>query len=240
MKTTLFAAAFLLIVLTADAQVIYNSSGQPRQEGRERDRRSQPSKPEGFDLQRLIWGGGISLGFGSGVNDWGQEQSSFIAGLSPILGYAITDKFSAGIGLGYSYSRLTNEFRILNLQTNRIENHHLTAHFYSPNVWARYLVWNNIFLQAGFEYDIQRYGLWQLDYDVNSPTYAQPVKDVITYTSPAILVGPGIRQPLSNRVSLVTTLLFEVLQDKYSPYQFQRFPFINVPFDFRVGVNVGF
>ena len=240
MKSLLLALCFSLLAISGGAQVIYNSSGQPRQDGRDRDQRSQSPKQEGFDLQRIIWGGGVSLGFSSGTNSRGVDQSSFLAGLSPILGYAITDRFSAGVGLGYSYSRVSNVFYLPNLQTNVYETHHLNAHFYSPNVWARYLVWNNIFLQAGFEYDIQRYGLWDLDRDINSPTYAQPVRDVITYTSPAILVGPGIRQQLSDRVSLVTQLLFEVLQDENSPYQFQRFPFINVPFDFRVGVNVGF
>lgn len=45
-------------------------------------------------MERLYWGGGFGLGFGTFTN----------VSLSPILGYMVTDKFWSGVGVIYQYT----------------------------------------------------------------------------------------------------------------------------------------
>jgi methyl coenzyme M reductase gamma subunit len=51
-------------------------------------------------------------------------------------------------------------------------------------------------------------------------------------TAPSILVGLGIKQPISDRTSFVSTVVYDVLQDPNSFYQNQ--------IDIRFGLMVGF
>ena len=56
------------------------------------------------DITEKLW-------LGAGIDGIGLSSTSFNAGLSPIVGYKITDNFSAGIRLpfDYVYLKLTND-----------------------------------------------------------------------------------------------------------------------------------
>lgn len=199
----------LLFASCALAQDVYTSSG------RSSSAPSRQAKQEGFDLQRLIVGGGFNLGFADGL---------FSVGASPVVGYRITDNFAAGIGFGFLYYSF-KDYYLFNVQGND-EYHPLRATLYYPSVWTRYIVYRDFFVQAEAEYDLQQ--LSQYDLDVNG--YPQKVKTA--YSSPALLLGAGLRQPVSDRASLVLMAMYDVIQDKYSPYKGR--------IDFRIGFNVGF
>jgi hypothetical protein len=201
-----------LLAVNANAQDVYTSSGKRVGDSKKRQ------EPKGFDLQRLIVGGGIGLGFGEVTN----------ISVSPIVGYRITDNLSAGIGLGFQYFRVKDQFYVYNQATQDHEYYPLKSTFFYPSVWARYIVYRNFFVHLEGEYDMQSFTAYENATTVNG----DPVKYKLKYNSPAALVGAGLRQPISDRASLVIIALYDVLQHEYSPYRNR--------IDFRIGFNVGF
>lgn len=198
----------LCITVSAGAQETYNSSGRPQNRSSQ-----QRKKPKGFDRERLVIGGAPVLGFGSG---------SLAIGLAPIVGYRFTDGFVAGIGLSYIYYKQNDALSYINT------NYNIKAHAYSASVWARYLVFENIFAHVEYEHNFINYT--NLRFDPNGSG------NVETYwakqNSPSLLVGGGYRSPISSNASFVAMLLYDVLQDKRSPY-------LGAP-SIRFGVNIGF
>ncbi|MBS1630929.1 MAG: hypothetical protein JST27_12810 [Bacteroidetes bacterium] len=199
----------MLLASSVFAQEVYNSSG--RKAGTNR----RETKQKGFDAQRLIIGGGFNLGLADGA---------FAVGASPIVGYRITENLSAGIGLGFQYYSF-KDYYMLNVNGNN-EYYPLHATLYYPSLWSRYLVYRDFFVQGEAEMDFQK--ITEYSPDVNG----YPEKKKSNYNSPALLLGAGLRQPISDRASLVVMALYDVIQDPYSPYKGR--------IDFRFGFNVGF
>lgn len=216
MKKILFILMLGVIGQTAIAQNVYNSSGRPIDTDNRSDERDEP---KGFHPSRIIFGGWGVFGIGSGVTN---------VGITPIVGYRITKDFSAGIGFGYQYLRIKDAFELRDPNTFQIEYRPFNAHFYSPSVWARYVIWNNIFAHVEYEQNFTSYKEYENDYTQAS---APIISKNTSYKSPSLLLGGGFRQPVSDRTSFVIMGLYDVLQDKYSPYQ---------GLVIRLGVNVGF
>ena len=200
----------VLLTMSVSAQEVYNSTG--RRIGTSK----RQEKKTGFDRDKLIIGAGIpNLGFYNGV---------FSIGLAPIVGYRITDELSAGVGVGFQYVSF-KDYSIIYVNGQE-ERYPLRSTFYYPSVWARYLVFQNVFVHVEGEYDMQTIS----EYGPDQNGY--PMKYKTSYNSPALLVGAGLRQPISERSSLVIMGLYDVIQDKYSPYR--------NTLDLRFGFNVGF
>lgn len=199
----------VLLAISAGAQEVYNSSGR-------RITSKKQEKKGGFDRDKLIIGAGIpNLGFYNGV---------FSIGLAPIVGYRITDNFSAGVGVGFQYVSFKDYYTFY--PGGQEERYPLRSTFYYPSVWARYVVFQNFFVHVEGEYDMQTLTQYGPDFSGNIEKYKT------SYNSPALLVGAGLRQPVSDNSSLVIMALYDVLQDKYSPYR--------NTLDLRIGFNVGF
>jgi long-subunit fatty acid transport protein len=213
--TTVLTVACLIMAIGASAQETYTSSGK-------RPGTKRRVQEKGFDPQKLIVGGGLGLGFG---------DITSIA-VSPVIGYRFTDKISAGIGLGFQYYRVKDYFLVYNGVSGQQEYFPLKSTFFYPSIWGRYVIYNNIFVHLEAEYDMQKFKAYETDSDPNSSTYGLPVPYNVTFNSPALLVGGGLRQPITDRSSLVIIALYDVIQDKYSPYKNR--------IDFRIGFNVGF
>ncbi|RYY51454.1 MAG: hypothetical protein EOO06_00180 [Chitinophagaceae bacterium] len=196
------------------AQEVYSSSGKPINE-----KRKYKEDPEGFDPSKIIWGGGIILSAGSGYAN---------LGISPIAGYKISERFSAGVGLGYQYLKIKNAYTANNLQ-GFPQNYDMETSMYNANAWARFMVWNGIFAHIQPEINsLDVYG--QVDYLLPSGTTIRTVGKERMWV-PCMMVGGGIRQPISDRVSFVGLILYDVLKDQNSPYR---------GIDLRFGINVGF
>lgn len=213
----IIAIAFLLCFgLSSIAQETYTSSGRP--EGTKR----KSQKKKGFDTDRLIYGGGLTLGFGNGYTN---------LGISPMIGYAITPKFSAGVSLAYQYFGVKNYWAVLNRQTAQYDLKPLRASIYSGGVWARYVVWNNLFAHTEFEYNTQSFKAYYQD-GTGSFNVSKSV--------PSLLVGAGFRQPISDRASFLVMALYDVLNKPVDPYDPGDFtPYGNNIF-FRAGFAIGF
>lgn len=227
MKRILVALMFCLGAVGAQAQEIYNSSGRA---GKANFRENAEKK--GFDANKLIFGGGVGFGMGTGIISFG---------VSPIIGYRITDRFAAGISLGYQYYRVKDFWGVYNQANNgNLEFYNLNQNMFSGGVWARYIVWDNLFLHSELEYNITRYKTYLSD------NVTGIRKETVSTSVPCLLLGGGYRQPVGEHMSFVIMALYDVLQDipsnqrtdnmgrKYSisPYADRL--------EVRVGVNIGF
>ncbi len=169
---------------------VYNSSGKTNYKHK---------KQTGFDPDRLILGGGMNLGFGGGYVN---------VGASPIVGYRISRQFSVGIGMGYQYYKEPTDIPN-NTNTGTLNRY---MNIYYPNLWARYFVCKNIFLNANYEYDFIR--LKQPGYD-NYGVIAERTSNV---NNQCLLLGAGVYQPIVGRLGMSMELFYDVMQGQYSPY----------------------
>lgn len=202
MKKIVFVALLLVGFSGAMAQEVYNSSGKANY---------KKKKESGYDPDKLIIGGGMNLSFGSGYAN---------IGVSPIVGYRFKKKFSAGVGVGYQYYKFPEYID----QFNNV--HFAYMNMVYPNLWARYFVYRNFFVNGTYEYDfITRKS--PLD---NKGAINQTTSHV---TNQCFLAGIGLRQPLGGRISFYGELYYDVLQGEYSPYP------RNSP-GLRFGVAAGF
>jgi hypothetical protein len=210
MKRIIFAMVFGIAAFSAVAQEnVYSSSGKPMSEYRKR----QQEKEKGFNKDNLVFGGGMVLGFSSGIIN---------IGVTPIIGYRFTEKFAAGIGLGYQYYEMKNAIPYYDSITLAPKYYTFKSHIYSASIWARYLLLKNIFVHVEPEMNSFE--------QVYNPDNFTIYKERIFV--PCLLMGAGIRQPVSDRTSIMATILYDVLQYQNSPYLNR--------IDFRIGVSVGF
>ncbi len=179
----------LLLVLGfsgAMAQEVYTSSGKTNYKKKEHT---------GYDPDKLIVGGGMTVGFSTGYTS---------LGISPIVGYRLTKNFSTGVGLGYLYSKQPS-FRFANA------SEYLNLVY--PNMWARYFVYRKmIFINTTFEYDFISAKVPTLD---NTGALRQAK---VSLTNQCLLLGVGLMQPLGGRVGFYGELYYDVLQGQNSPY----------------------
>lgn len=196
-----------MLVLNSGAQNIYNSSG--------RSNARKPAKKSGFNTDKLVLGGDFRFSFGQGLS----------VGVAPMVGYQLVDNFFMGVRLGYSYSMFRENFN--GILPNGKSTFNFNSNDYSGSIWARYLVFQSFYIHVEAEFNSYKawYGNW--DYDKNK-FYSERL------TAPSVLVGVGFRQPITDRVSLNTTILYDVLQDPYSYYLNRG------GFDYRFGILVGF
>lgn len=181
------------IAQLSTAQETYSSSGAHHP--------YKHKKKTGFDPSRLIIGGTAVIQAGTDYTD---------LGISPTVGYKLTDQFSAGVGIGYQFVR---EQTVL---VDPISGFPVTkpvqANYFTPNVWGRYIVYRNFFVESIFEYNIAKYSGYQQDNYGNISSFSTNVN------VPCLLLGGGARMPLAGRTSIVAELLYDVLQQQYSPY----------------------
>ena len=153
-KLSLVVAVILLSVCVSHAQ-------------REVDENS------GF-LDRVYTGGGLTLSFGNNVT---------VVGASPVLGYMITDKWSAGVGVTYLYRKFGG----------------IKSNIYGGKVFTQYVIFNPVFAYA--EYEALSYDFTFFD-GVNN-------RELI----PAFNVGGGIIQPLGKVAAFQFMVLYDLLYD---------------------------
>ncbi len=195
-----YIASVLLLFICiqfAAAQETYSSSG-----GKKIQTRKQAA---GFDPNKLIIGGGLGLSAGSGV--------TYFA-VSPLVGYRLTEDLSAGVEFGYQYYRNKNDAVIISTGSGTyIEPFDRKSNIYTTGVWGRYIVWRNLFFQAKFQMlNVDDYQNFRYD------QYSRLVADDRRQWVPALIPGLGLRQPVSERSSLVLYIGYDVLQNPNSPY----------------------
>lgn len=210
-RISLIFYLLLSLTLNAGAQEVYKSSGNDWA-------KPKPQKEGGFDPQRLIFGGSLWVTF-SGYT------SVYVA---PVVGYRISDRFAAGMGLAYEYVHDNDALYIQNAITGTASYYDYNASLLAPSVWGRAMLFANLFAHAEFEYNFVSYS--DIRYDPNGSGNIEDYK--VKYQFPAMLLGGGYRQPITENSSMYMMALYDVIQDPRSMYY--------NTIDFRIGFNVGF
>jgi len=150
------------------------------------------------------WYYGGTLGF----NFW---SDYFYLSIEPMVGYKISQKFSVGGKIGYSYINYSDE--------------DFDTHNYGASIFSRYRVIPQIYLHGEFVY-------WSYEtitgYDLQSNDYRTERNWV-----PFLLLGGGYVQNIGPNASLYVEVLVDVLQNENSPYE-DWDPFVSF------GVGIGF
>lgn len=132
--------------------------------------------------ERLYFGGNVGAWFGT---------TTYI-NLSPLIGCKLTKQFSVGCGFTYNYYSQT------------YGRQKMISTIYGGNVFARYLILENLFAQVGWD-------------RLSVPDFYSPI-----YNSRAwidnILLGGGYRQKFSERGSFVAAIFYNINQTPLSPY----------------------
>lgn len=205
MKKAIIALFLCVVALSVSAQQIYNSSG--------RKTPKKPAKKSLFSSDNLIIGGDVRLSFGGGLN----------LGLAPIVGLKFNDVLSAGVRLGYGYSRYQAD---RNQLPAGINSNLVTANSYCGGVWGRITFLENYFVHLEPQYVF--YDQPYIDY--NKIEIAKKKMQ-----SSSMFIGGGIRQPVSDRASVNLTILYDILSTNENNYYYQM-----NGIDFRIGFLVGF
>ncbi len=189
----------------ASAQDVYTSSGKQGYQKKTR-------KKKGYDPDKLIIGGGLNLSVGGGYTD---------LGISPIVGYRITNHFAAGIGIGYLFAQTYDGPNPYDPNKNL----YISENIVYPNVWARYFVYRSIYVTSTFEHDFifQKYPL---------DNYGNENTTRINVSNECLWLGVGMKFPTAGRVSFYGEIIYDVLQGVNSPY-------LNGSPDIRFGVAAG-
>lgn len=152
--------------------------------------------------ERITIGGGIGLGFGS--------DQDFIS-LAPMIGFRVTERFLAGTGVTYRYTKY------------KLPGFEIKLTDYGINPFLRYTVFNNVFVQTEFEY---------LNYE-----FPTSIDESVRKTFNSFMAGGGFLQPMGDRASFFVMALYnfsytEPKIGEYSPYY--------SPLVLRAGINLGF
>jgi hypothetical protein len=182
----LFIPALLLFSLSAFAQ---SDSSSVKQD-------ANPGKPLS---DRIFIGGNAALSFG---------DITFV-GVSPIVGYKVTDKWMVGVGGSYYYFR--DNF------------YNYSTSIYGGLLMSRYIVYKGLFLEGDFEENNQ-----------DAITVTDPINGIYSLDRkwiPSLLLGGGYSQEIGGRSSFFISILYDVIQNPNS--QYYRIPVI------RAGVGFG-
>lgn len=185
-----------LILIFLFCSLSLASVGQSRYKKEDNSLKGVPLK------ERIVVGGGLGLQFGSQVD---------AVSISPIIGYKITEKFMAGTGFTYRYTKYKYYSPSIKLTD------------YGINPFLRYTIIGGLFLQTEYEY---------LNYEFPE-SYTESVRR--GYNS--FLAGGGFIQPIGDKAAFFVLALYnfsyrDVGPNEYSPYA--------SPLVFRAGITLGF
>jgi len=160
---------------------------------------SHPAKQKPPFSSRLAFGGYLGLSFG---------DITYVE-IAPLVGYRVTDNFTAGLGLRYIYYK----DNFYNYESN----------IYGGTIFGRYNIFRGLFVEADFEAN-----------NLEALTVVDPINQVYTLDRqwiPSLLLGGGYSSAIGNSAGFYISILYDVIQDPNSPYY--RQPII------RAGVGVG-
>jgi len=183
------------------------------------------SKSKELNLkERLVFGGGFSF----------RLNPTFL-NISPRVGYKITDKFYAGIGLGYSYLKIKKGMSINNMYggQKRVD---ISQNILNGNLWTQYNVFKYFVVGAQFEINSWDY-YYQPEGGYNFDAEGWRVLEKKHKTIPSLLLGGGVNYRIAHNFGVYIMLSYDVLQastkdsdgNKQSPYA--------DILDYRIGVH---
>ena len=162
---------------------------------------------------RLFFGGG----FGLTAGDYTDIE------LSPIVGYYITPRWAAGIGVVYEY--YNNKYHWYNTTTQTYER--VETHIWGGRLFTNYVIVNNVndWIPLGLNFRIFTHAEYEaLSYEKQFLSYKASGRELQNN----FLVGGGFRFPVGERSSMNLTILWNLnstLNDIYGSGPIIRFGF---------------
>ncbi len=162
---------------------------------------------KGFRKQNIFIGGGLNLGFAS---------NTFAVGLSPEIGYSLTNWLDAGIALNVNYISQ----RVDSNYNNSVSQKRFS---YGGGPFIRIYPISVLFVQGQYE------GNWS-----NVTTNNSGIETKNNYSSSSFIAGIGYAQRIVGQNNFYTLIGFDLLNDRNSPYNFNgsKYPIIKAGFDF--------
>ena len=152
-------------------------------------RKQEKEKPS--FKERIVYGGDIGLSFGS---------ITYIK-LAPVVGYRLTDRLTTGLGPIYIYER----YKLYHWETST----------YGGKLFASFTVYKGSDRQNIL-------GIGDIQLHVENEVINVEKFDEITPNSRIwiddLLVGGGLYQPIGGRFGISIFILWDVTQNRYSPY----------------------
>lgn len=168
--------------------------------------------------KRLYYGGNFGLAIGS---------TTYIE-FSPTVGYRLTNRVGAGVGLSYLYYRERIQYQLSSGQWDTWEYKSQT---YGGKIFTDYVIYNqkseNAILNIGSiiaHAEIERLNVNSYSYDI----YGNMHDNGRTWITSA-LVGGGLRQPIGEKSYATILILYNLTEEIYTPYSN---PVIRVGFTF--------
>ena len=156
---------------------------------------NERSNDKGSQLYRLFTGGSVNLGFSSYTTN---------LGISPQLGYSLTDWADAGVNVNFNY---------VSQRDYEVGGDKLRQTIIGPGAFVRLFPVKFLFASAQFEYNFIRY-----NYIPASGSGYQPEKQHVQ--SPALLLGAGYAggRERGNNTYYYFSVSWDIMGDENSPY----------------------
>ena len=151
----------------------------------------EKTETESSFTDKVFTGGNFGLQFGT--------QTTIE--VSPIVGYRITSKIAAGVGISYRYYRFKDYY----YQPPQI----FKTTIYGGTVFARYYILNNIFLHGEYEF----LNLETAFFDPGSLLHKES-----RFWIGSVLGGGGYRQSIGEKSYLNLIILYNFNETLFSPY----------------------
>ncbi len=130
--------------------------------------------------------------FGGGIGGGYSTYSSYIQ-LTPIIGYSVSPRFQIGTRLTYLHQWYKD-----------YNNVKYGYDIYGGSLFLRYVFWKMIYAQA--EYEI-----------LSVPDYNSPDANARRSVN-SLFAGLGFMQPVGGKAFFTVSVLYNFLEDEYSPY----------------------
>ena len=159
----------------------------------------------GFDKSKLFFGGNLGLAFGTYT----------IINVSPLVGYHFSPMFAAGATVNYSYYGYNDGYW------------DYKQSYVGMSLFGRLYPIPQGFIQIQPE---ENYMWYSQTLNGSSGQYVAPIK--INQFVPSLLMGGGANIPTGGNGAITISIMYDVLQNFYSPYYHQAV--------YGFGYNVGF
>lgn len=180
----------------------YNNEDQKK----DKDTSDDIFKSNKFDPAKLVYGGNFGAAFST--------DYTFVD-ISPLIGYRFTDRFQAGVGGTYIYSRVVYYFA--NPQTGAPTAFPLSSSIYGARIYGEYDIFKDLFSGNDRIFGHAEVEGLNVSYYPNGDPYVAPQRTWIGN----YFVGGGYRQMIGQRgfinLSVLYNLNYAVNKD-ISPY----------------------
>ena len=165
---------------------------------------------------RLYFGGNFGLVIGSDFTN---------IEISPIVGYYITPRWSAGVGVTYEY--YNNRYYWINLGTGSFER--LKTNIWGGRLFTNYVIVNDVgeWIPLGLNFRIFAHTEYEAMSYERRIFYSNERGRLLQHS---FLVGGGLRFPMGRRSSMNLTILWNLNSNRESMYG--SGPIIRIGFNF--------